>query len=191
VLCTKNIALLKQKQHAAGVESAQNATKLIAAATASIVVLAVISGCKSRPMAPHTPPQAPPVSSAPAPAAPPVAAASSTQPMVASWADYRRRAAQMIVAANPDGSFSGPQPAQWQGIATVTVFLNADGSVKSLDLMRSSRIAPHVNDLALAAVRRTANYGTVRNLPQPWQFNETFLYNDDNKFQLVTIVEGR
>jgi hypothetical protein len=111
--------------------------------------------------------------------------------MVASWADYRRRAAQMIVAANPGASFVGPQPAQWSGIATVTVILNADGSVRALDLMRGSRITPEVNDLALTAARRAANYGPVSNLPQPWQFNETFLYNDNNKFQLVTIVEGR
>jgi outer membrane biosynthesis protein TonB len=111
--------------------------------------------------------------------------------MVANWNDYRRRAAQTIIAANPGASFTGPQPAQWQGIATVTVMLNADGSVRALDLMRGSRVAPHVNDMALLAARRAANYGPVSNLPQPWQFNETFLYNDDNKFQLITIVEGR
>jgi outer membrane biosynthesis protein TonB len=97
----------------------------------------------------------------------------------------------MIVAANPGGSFTGPAPQQWNGIATVTVMLNADGSVRALDLMRGSKISPHVNDLALQAARRAASYGPVSNLPQPWQFNETFLYNDSNKFQLVTIVEGR
>jgi hypothetical protein len=112
-------------------------------------------------------------------------------PLVANWADYRRRAAQMILAANPGASFNGPQPAQWQGIATVTVMLNADGSLRALDLLRASKISPHVNELALQAARRTANYGPVSNLPQPWQFNETFLYNDSNQFQLVTIVEGR
>ncbi len=112
-------------------------------------------------------------------------------PLVASWAEYRRRAAQMIIAANPGASFTGPQPTQWSGIATVTVMLNADGSVRAMDLMRGSRISPEVNDLALAAARRAANYGPVSNLPQPWQFNETFLYNDKNQFQLVTIVEGR
>lgn len=110
---------------------------------------------------------------------------------MANWADYRRRAAQSILAANPGASFVGPQPQQWQGIATVTVMLNADGSVRALDLMRSSKVAPHVNAMALTAARRAANYGPVSNLPQPWQFNETFLYNDDDKFQLVTMVEGR
>ena len=110
---------------------------------------------------------------------------------MANWADYRRRAAQTILAANPGASFVGPQPQQWQGIATVTVMLNADGSVHALDLMRGSKVAPHVNAMALAAARRATNYGSVSNLPLPWQFNETFLYNDDDKFQLVTIVEGR
>jgi hypothetical protein len=155
------------------------------------VAIALISGCASRPMPAPSPAPVP----APAPVftpqpAPPLASASRL-PMVASWADYRRRAAQMIVAANPGASFVGPQPAQWSGIATVTVMLNADGSVRAMDLMRGSRISPEVNDLALAAARRAANYGPVSNLPQPWQFNETFLYNDNNKFQLVTIVEGR
>jgi TonB family protein len=97
----------------------------------------------------------------------------------------------VILAANPGASFSGSQPPQWNGIATVTVMLNADGSVRNVDLMRGSRVAPQVNNLALTAARRAANYGPVGHLPQPWQFNETFLYNDDNKFQLITVIEGR
>jgi hypothetical protein len=97
----------------------------------------------------------------------------------------------MILAANPGASFTGPQPAQWSGIATVTVMVNADGSIRALDLMRGSRISPEVNDLAMAAANRVGNFGPVSNLPGPWQFNETFLYNEANKFQLVTVVEGR
>jgi len=141
-------------------------------------------------MAPHTPP----VSSAPAPApapAPPVAAAPSAQPMVANWTDYRRRAAQMILASNPGASFVGPQPPQWYGIATVTLSFNADGSLRNVDLMRRSSISPEVNAMAVEAVRRVGNFGPVSNLPQPWQFNETFLYNTDRLFQLDTIVANR
>ena len=136
-----------------------------------------------------TPAPAPVFTPQPMPA-PPVAG-SSRLPLVATWADYRRRAAQMILANNPGASFTGPQPAQWKGIATVTVMLNADGSLRAMDLMRGSRVSPEVNDMALTAARRAASYGPIGNLPLPWQFNETFLYNDDNKFQLVTIVEGR
>jgi hypothetical protein len=187
VLCIENTSFLSKKQHVAGMKSAPNATKSIAIAASLTALTLLFAGCKSRPLPQHTPAPAPVVV---APAPPPVAAAPAT-PFMANWADYRRRAAQTILAANPGASFTGPQPQQWQGIATVTVMLNADGSVRALDLMRGSRVAPHVNDMALAAARRATNYGPVSNLPQPWQFNETFLYNDDNKFQLVTIVEGR
>jgi outer membrane biosynthesis protein TonB len=187
----KNNDILKQIEPLAGIKYAPSATKSIANSLSLAVLTLLAASCSSNRMPPHAPAAAP----APAPAtvvpAPASAATAPSIPLVASWADYRRRAAQLILAANPGASFTGPQPDQWQGIATVTVMLNADGSVKSLHLMRGSRISPHVNDLALQAIRRAANYGPVSNLPQPWQFNETFLYNDDNKFQLVTIVEVR
>ncbi|NJS37217.1 MAG: hypothetical protein HC765_13735 [Brachymonas sp.] len=105
--------------------------------------------------------------------------------------ELRRRAAQLILAANPGASFIGPQPAQWYGIATVTLSFNADGSLRNVDLMRRSSISPEVNAMALEAARRVGNFGSVSNLPQPWQFNETFLYNTDKQFQLDTIVANR
>lgn len=148
----------------------------------SVLLSIALVGCASRSRAPTPVP-------VPAPSSP--AAGAQRLPLVETWADYRRRAAQMILAANPGASFTGPQPAQWSGIATVTVMVNADGSIRALDLMRGSRISPEVNDLAMAATNRVGNFGPVSNLPGPWQFNETFLYNEANKFQLVTVVEGR
>jgi outer membrane biosynthesis protein TonB len=180
-------AILKQNMLQAHVEFAQNAHLLIAKRVALLASVVLLASCTNKPLPPHTPAPAP---GAVAPAPAPIATAPRT-PQVANWADYRRRAAQIILAANPGASFNGPQPAQWNGIATVTVMLNADGSVRGMDLMRGSKVAPHVNNLALNAARRAANYGPVSNLPQPWQFNETFLYNDDNKFQLITVIEGR
>jgi hypothetical protein len=112
-------------------------------------------------------------------------------PMVGSWAEYRRRAAQLILAANPSASFSGEMPAQWYGIATVTLSFNADGSLRNADLMRRSSISPEINAMAIEAARRVGNFGPVSNLPQPWQFNETFLYNSDRRFQLDTVVANR
>ncbi|MBS7808264.1 hypothetical protein [Variovorax sp. PCZ-1] len=191
--CIKTIPLLKQNQPTnhdlAGTQSARSATKSIVIAGGLTALTLLFAGCKSRPIPPHSP-APPPVATTPAP---PVAVVpgATRLPLVANWADYRRRAAQTIIAANPGANFTGAQPAQWNGIATVTVMLHADGSVRALDLMRGSKVSPHVNEMALAAARRVANYGPVSNLPQPWQFNETFLYNDDNKFQLITIVEGR
>jgi outer membrane biosynthesis protein TonB len=165
------------------------ATNSIALKVSTAVLVVVLVGCASKPLPPHTPAG----TSTPTPAQPGVATRPSASglPMVASWAEYRRRAAQMILGSNPGAHFTGAQPQQWNGIATVTIMLNADGSIRATDLMRGSKISPEINNMALAAARRVGNYGSVSHLPQPWQFNETFLYNDDNKFQLVTIVEGR
>jgi hypothetical protein len=161
----------------------------IAFKASAAILVAVLAGCASK----SPPARAPEGTTAPTPSQPGVTARPSASglPLVASWADYRRRAAQMIMGNNPGAHFTGAQPPQWSGIATVTVILNADGSVRGTDLMRGSKISPEVNNMAIAAARRVANYGPVSNLPQPWQFNETFLYNDSNKFQLVTVVEGR
>jgi hypothetical protein len=170
---------------------AQAATKNIAfgrsAAWAALLVAAVLAGCASKRATAPAPAAPPPAAVAPA-AAPPVA---SSLPMVRTWAEYRRRAAQIMMAANPGGTFTGPGPEQWYGIPVVQVMLNADGSIRNLDFMRQSKVGPETNNMALQAVRRVASFGPVSNLPQPWQFNETFLYNDSLKFQLVTIVENR
>ena len=182
-----------KKTNPALMNTDSSATKYIAIALLSLLVASQLSGCKSRPLPPSggviSPPSYP---SAPAPStAPPPAVAAPALPRAANWAEYRRRAAQMILASNPGASFTGAVPEQWQGIATVSVTVNADGSIRQVELLRSSRVAPHVNEMALTAVRRVGNFGAASHLPQPWQFNETFLYNDDNKFQLVTIVENR
>jgi hypothetical protein len=188
--------IFREYRHLASVLLVQGAMKNKAKSLWTGLVIALVAlaaGCANRTMPSQSPDRIP----APAPVFTPQTAAASSQasssrlPLVASWADYRRRAAQIILASNAGANFTGPQPAQWSGIATVTVALNADGSIRAMDLMRGSRISPQVNDLALAAARRVASYGPVSNLPQPWQFNETFLYNDDNKFQLVTIIESR
>jgi hypothetical protein len=187
----KNNDILKQIEPLAGVKYAPNATKRVASSLGLAALTLLAASCSSNRMPPHAPAPTPaqaPVSVAPAPAP---AATGPGMPLVASWADYRRRAAQLILAANPGASFTGEQPAQWYGIATVTLSFNADGSLRNVDLMRRSSISPEVNVMAVDAARRVGNFGPVGNLPQPWQFNETFLYNTDKRFQLDTIVANR
>lgn len=161
---------------------------------------AVLAGCASRPLPPPPPPPAPaPIAVAPAPAPvpvpPPVAApvAPPALPLVASWEQYRLRAARMIMAANQDRTFSGKLPEPMQAIPVIQIQLNADGTLKLVDVMRVPRFAPEAAPMAVEAIRRAApnGFGPVTNLPHPWQFTETFLYNDDLKFQLRTLVEGR
>ncbi len=151
----------------------------------ALMAAAVLAGCKSAPMqAPPPSAPAPAPSAAPAPTAP-VAATGTTRSMT----EYRRRAAQLIMAANPGGTFAGAVPDPLYGIVVVTIAFNADGSLKSTNFMRRSSVGPEVNTMAIDAVRRVGNFGAIGNLPGPWEYNETFFYNDARKFQLRTIVE--
>jgi hypothetical protein len=142
----------------------------------------------SAPIAPASPVAAPPSSPA-APAAAPAAAA--PLPPVATWQQYRLRAAQIITQANAAHSFGGKLPDPLHGIPVMQIQLHADGSVRLIDTLRVSKVAPETTQLAIDAIRRVGNFGPVGNLPQPWQFNETFLYNEDLKFQLRSLVEGQ
>ncbi len=163
-------------------------------------VLGVLAGCASSPMPVYRPapaiPSAPSTQTAPtAPAAPARAPGAATAPRaalppVATWQQYRLRAAHIITQANPAHSFTGPLPDPLHGIPVLQIMLNADGSVRLIDTLRVSKVAPETTQLAISAIRRAGSFGPVGHLPQPWQFNETFLYNEALKFQLRSLVEG-
>ena len=169
-----------------------------------VCVAALLAGCASLPMPVHRPAPAPsapaPVPSAPAapaaaapstPAAPAAAPRAAALPPVATWQQYRLRAAQIITQANAAHSFGGKLPDPLHGIPVMQIQLHADGSVRLIDSLRVSKVAPETTKLAIDAIRRVGSFGPVGNLPQPWQFNETFLYNEDLKFQLRSLVEGQ
>jgi hypothetical protein len=184
--------LFEKKPLLAHVYTALTAIKNIAVIPFACLLAFALIGCSTkRERIPEAAtPSAPVVAAPPAPPAP-VLALPAPLPTVSSMAEYRRRAAQLILDANPGASFTGEQPPMWYGIATVTISFNADGGLREVDLMRRSSISPEVNAMAVEAVRRVANFGSVSNLPRPWQFNETFLYNDARLFQLDTIVAKR
>lgn len=104
------------------------------------------------------------------------------------WDEYRRNAAQRIVQTNAGESFSGPLPQRLQSIPVLQVQLHRDGSVRRIEVLRTPKFAPQTVKLAIAAVQQAAPFGSVAHLPAPWQFNETFLYNDDLKFQLRSLA---
>ncbi len=147
----------------------------------AITAAALIAGCKSRPVGPPD--------SSPLPSAAPAQPSASGLPAVRSMAEYRRRAAQMILAANPGGSYAGAVSEPAYGIVVVSIALGADGSIRNVSLLRRSSVGPDANDLAVQAVRRVGSFGPIGNLAGPWDISETFFYNDARKFQLRTVVE--
>lgn len=106
------------------------------------------------------------------------------------WTEYKVRAAQRIHAAAAGETFSGPLPDPLRSIPVLQVNLNRDGTVRDITVLRTPRQSPETLQMAMRAIRRAAPFEPVGHLPRPWQFNETFLYNDDLKFQLRTLVES-
>jgi hypothetical protein len=120
----------------------------------------------------------------PAAAQPTTPAVSLPAPTAArNWAEFHKQAGQRLVAANPQMTYLGTPPDVLLAIPVLTVELNANGSIRRIDVMRYPGQAPDTTDLAIAAVRRAAPFGDVSRLPKPWKFNETFLFNDERKFK--------
>jgi hypothetical protein len=113
--------------------------------------------------------------------APPSGNANANAP---DFVTYRIAAAKKIMAANSNATYAGRVPDPLASIPVLEISLNSDGSIAAIDVLRKPLFFPVTIELAKAAIRRAAPFGSVAHLPKPWTFNETFLFNDDLKFQL-------
>ncbi len=158
-------------------------------------MLALLGACATPPPPrPASPPAAPRVEPKPAP--PPVAAAPASilgangLPLPntpRSAAELRYQAAQRLVAANPNHTYMGKPQEILLAIPVLEIELNADGSIKRIDVRRKPGQAPETLQIAIDAVNRAAPYGDVSHLPKPWTFMETFLFNNDRRFKPRTL----
>ncbi len=145
---------------------------------------------RREPVAP--PPGGPPVetpglppSTASKPAPPPAVLALPLPPPPAArnWADFRVQAARRLLQAHPQASYSGPSPDPLLAIPVLEVELNADGSVRRVQVLRHPRSARDTTQLAIDAVHRAAPYGSMGRLPRPWKWVVTFLFDDERRFK--------
>lgn len=139
---------------------------------------AALAGCSSPPPAPAPAPVYRPGVTAPSTAPAPAATANAR-----TWEEYRVLAARRIVAANPSISHTGEVQQPSLAIPVLDVELNADGSVRSISVMREPSQAKDTTRIAIDAVRRAGPFGDVSRLPRPWRFSEAFLFNDDRRFK--------
>jgi hypothetical protein len=143
---------------------------------------------------PPPPSPAPVVGAEPAPAAADTATA-KRQPVLGSpvaarsWDDFRRQAAQRIVAANPGITYMTAPPDPLLAIPVLEVELNSDGSVRRIEVLRHPRQATDTTQIAIDAVRKAAPYGDMRHLKKPWKFAEVFLFDDNRHFKPRTLDE--
>ena len=164
--------------------------------TATVLLAGWLSGCSSSGDSPRAP-VAVPIASPPAPgpvaAAPqPPTAAPTPQALPApraarSWIDVRQQAAERLVAANPERTYTGAVPEALLAIPVLEVELNGDGSVRRIVVLREPRQAKDTIAIATSAIHRAAPFGDVSRLPRPWKFVETFLFDDERRFKPRTL----
>jgi hypothetical protein len=154
--------------------------------------LLLCAGCSQTPVPGPAVPDGP-AATLPAAPKPPAAAGQDAPPPAPpwhharDWDDYRRQAALRLVARNPEASYSGPVHQPALAIPVLEVELNGDGSVRRIQVLRHPRQAADTVQLAIAAVRRAAPFGSVAHLPRPWRFTETFLFDPQRRFKPRTL----
>lgn len=138
----------------------------------------VLAACASRPVG--APSGKPPLIAEPA-----VRLPAPLRPR--SMKEVQVQAAMRLVEANPNGTYEDTPPDVLLAIPVLEVELNANGSVRRIEVMRYPGQAPETTQMAIDAVHRAAPFGDVSHLPKPWKFVEVFLYRDDHRFKPRTL----
>ncbi len=141
-------------------------------------------------MAPQAATVRAPVATSPPPSNPAVkgaAGALAPAKRAASWDAFQRIAAQRLVDANPAISYTGEVPEPLLAIPVLEIELNANGSVRRIQVKRQPTQARDTVQLAIDAVHRAAPFGDISHLPRPWTFTEVFLFDDGRRFKPRTL----
>jgi outer membrane biosynthesis protein TonB len=117
------------------------------------------------------------------PAAPQRPVALPDPPAPRTRQELQWQVARRLVQAHPDGTYLSRAPDRLMAIPVLEIELNADGSVRRIEVLRHPSTGDEATRLAIAAVRRAAPYGDVSRLPRPWKVVETFLFNDEMRFK--------
>ena len=158
---------------------------------AAIGTLGTLAGCSMfnspMPPAPAPAPQparAPTAAGAPAPAP---RSALGAPAAARNWDEFKLQAARRMVAANPDGTYTGDVPEPLLAIPVLEIEFNGDGSVRNIKVTRVPTQAKDTTQLAIDAVRRAAPFGDMSRLPKPWKYTEVFLFDDSRRFKPRTL----
>jgi hypothetical protein len=155
----------------------------------TLAAAALLTACSS-PMPPPapTPAHVPPI--VPGAVVPRSSSSALSSPAaVRNMSELRQQAARRMVAANPNGTYTGTVPDILLAIPVLEIELNSDGSIRRIEVLRKPGQAPETLQMAIDAVRRAAPFGDVSRAPKPWKFAETFLFNNDRKFKPRTLDE--
>ena len=164
--------------------------------TTLFVIVIFLSACSQRRSAPQaTPPPAP----APAPAVPATAATPAPPPPVVAMSSastldaYKAEVAQRIYASSSELSSGRPQNLL-RAVIVLNVVVDRNGQPTRITIQRTPG-DPEAEQRAILSVRRAAPYPRPSNAilrgSGGVEFSETWLFNDDGRFQLRTLAQGQ
>ena len=146
-----------------------------------LAATALLSACQTAP---------PPVGSTPSSLERTPPRTPATIQLAAGIDAYKSLVAQQIMAANGAYTFSGRLPPMLPAIVVLDLSVGPDGELKSVHVHRSRD--SEASAAALAAVRRVQAFfppaaHLMRRHARTFDFSETFLFNDQYRFQLRTL----
>lgn len=149
---------------------------------AAMLALTLLASCQPAPPVPKVAVQPPLPAPLPLPAPAPRIAATIDE--------YKVLVAQRIAGANTSSTFHGVLPAMLPAIVVLDISVDRDGALTNVRVHRSRD--EQASKVALAAVRLAAPFPQPLRLIRPGhhlEFSETFLFDDDYRFQLRSLVE--
>ena len=142
--------------------------------------LCALSACQAP--APQ-PARAPSPAPAPAPRVSPAPAPAPYARPARSADEYKHQMGLRLVAANPKITYTSRAPDILLAIPVLEVEVNADGSVRHISVVRTPSQATDTVQIAIDAIRRSAPFGDVTQVPRPWKFMQVFLFDDERRFK--------
>lgn len=103
---------------------------------------------------------------------------------------YKTQVAYHVMQHNPQQTFSGRLPEMLPAIVVVNVTVDKDGEVKDVEVQRSRD--PDASRVAVDSMKRSGPLPKPVNLlannADSLTFSETFLFNDQYRFQLRSVA---
>ena len=149
--------------------------------------VAILTACSSTAPAPAAPAASPAVASAqPAPAPTPL-----IPPLTLDA--YKKSVAERIAQSSPD-VFAGPLPEMFKSIVVLDITIDREGRLAQVSVRRSNGYQA-LEKKALESVKRAGPFVapafTVRKRDGTVNFLETFLFRDDGRYQIRSLVAER
>lgn len=148
---------------------------------AGLAVAAIAAGCSSTQPAPDSARGRPAASAAPsAPMVPPL-----------TLDGYKKEFARQVATASPE-AFEDPLPEMLKSVVVLDITIDRDGRLARVSVRRSNGYA-ELDKVALNSVRRAGPYAapawTMRRGDGSVHFLETFLFRNDGRFRIRSLVE--